>query len=147
MQKPLSKQTALCRLVFDTRAFLCPFLIPGLPCRVLAKLSSGGKAKQALFSAAMAETTRVRNAGGDPATVPIWNKLVFSKVRGLVAQRCPFASAALCGNQTAHVLLLDDIRQDDTGKSLPELLKIVGDTISQLKSTFNEMTWCKWLEI
>lgn len=52
-----------------------------LVCRVLSRLASGGKVKQALFQAAMAETSRVRAAGGNPATVPLWNKLVFSKVR------------------------------------------------------------------
>lgn len=36
--------------------------------------------KQALFNAAVAESRRVRDAGGDLATVPLWNKLVFAKV-------------------------------------------------------------------
>jgi hypothetical protein len=36
--------------------------------------------KQALFNAAVAESRRVRDAGGNLATVPLWNKLVFAKV-------------------------------------------------------------------
>ncbi|GAQ82914.1 Long-Chain Acyl-CoA Synthetase [Klebsormidium nitens] len=81
--------------LLDDMAALKPTILAGVPRvfnrvhdKVLSKLASGGKVKKALFQAAMAETSRVRAAGGDPATVPLWNKLVFSKIKAALGGEC-----------------------------------------------------------
>ena len=48
---------------------------------MLHKVSAASKTQQALFHLALKEGTKVTKAGGGFGQLPLWNKLVFNKVR------------------------------------------------------------------